>query len=362
MDNINHLSGITSGYVDTPRLGMHVLTAGDAGNPPILFLHGNTSSSTIWEAFMLEFSENYFCVAPDLRGFGETEKKVIDATQGIGDWLQDLGGFIEMMDLAPFHLVGHSLGGFVCWGMIAEFVADISTVTLIAPGPPMGFGGIHGEKGVPNNPDYSGSGGGIVVKEFAERVIAGDRSWDDPMYSPRNVMNRLFWKQGFTADREDDYLTAMLQLHTGKKRYPGDYVESEFWPGVAPGKFGPVNAISPKYNQSLSQDFVRATPKPPLLWIHGADDNIISDHSFSDPGYQGKMNLREGWPGEEVYPPQPMESQINYSLAAYQSEGGEVYREQLSDCGHTPFIEKPERTKRALLKHLKQKKEANKKF
>lgn len=362
MNKINHLSGISSQFIETDRLRMHVLTAGLSENPPILFLHGNTSSSTIWEAVMLQFAENYYCVAPDMRGFGETEKKLIDATRGIGDWLDDLKALIEVLDLAPLHLVGHSLGGFVCWGMIAECIPDIDTVTLIAPGPPMGFGGIHGEKGIPNNTDYSGSGGGIVVQKFAENVKAGDRSAKDPMYSPRNVMNRLFWKQGFKAEREEDFLTSMLQIHTGEKQYPGDYIRSDFWPHVAPGNYGPVNAISPKYNQSLLKDFVDTTSKPPLLWIHGADDNIISDTSFSDPGYQGKMKLREGWPGDQEYPPQPMETQIKYALAAYQDKGGEVYHTTICDCGHTPFIEKPERTKRALLNHIQEKPKANKKF
>jgi len=257
------------------------------------------------------------------------------------------------MDLAHFHLVGHSLGGFVCWGLIARHAADILTVTLIAPGPPMGFGGIHGEQGKANNPDYSGSGGGIVVDAFADRLIAGDRSKDHPLYSPRNMMNRLFWKEGFKADREEDILTAMLQIHTGEKHYPGDYEESEYWPGVAPGRYGPVNALSPKYNESLLHDFLDTNRKPPLLWIHGKDDNIISDTSFSDPGYQGKMSLRKGWPGKKQYPPQPMESQIKYSLAEYQLMGGKVYHKKIADCGHTPFIEKPELTRQALLDHIR---------
>ena len=352
MSKINHLSKILPQFVETDRLRMHLLKAGDKHNTPMLFLHGNTCTSTIWEDFMLQFADEYYCIAPDLRGFGDTEKKTIDATRGIGDWLDDITALIKKMDLRPFHLVGHSLGGFICWGLIARHATDILTASLISPGPAMGFGGIHGEQGTANNPDYSGSGGGIVVDAFADRLIAGDRSKDHPLYSPRNMMNRLFWKEGFKADREEDILTAMLQIHTGDKYYPGDYEESKYWPGVAPGKFGPVNALSPKYNQSLLHDFLNTKPKPPLLWIHGADDNIISDASFSDPGYQGKMQLREGWPGEEKYPPQPMESQIKYSLAEYQSKGGKVYRKQIDDCGHTPFIEKPETTKQAVLDHL----------
>ncbi|HKK44432.1 MAG TPA: alpha/beta hydrolase [Balneolaceae bacterium] len=353
MNKINHLAGIKSQFVDIERLRMHVLTAGNSTNPSILFLHGNTSSSTIWEEFMLDLSGDYFCVAPDLRGFGETDdSKIIDATKGTENWSDDLAALARVMQLPPFHLVGHSLGGFVCWGIIAKHASMLRTATLIAPGPPMGFGGLHGKEGKPNNEDFSGSGGGIVVKEFADRIEARDRSVDHPFYSPRNAMNRLFWKEGFKARREEDFLTAMLNIHFGDKKYPGDWVSSNYWPGVAPGKFGPVNAMSPKYNQNVFKELLAVDQKPPLLWIQGTDDHIISDQSYSDPGFQGKLNLREKWPGEDVFPPQPLFSQVEYVLEQYAFKRGEIRKKMITDCGHTPFIEKPKITKQAILGHL----------
>ena len=44
---------------------------------------------------MLAMPEKYNCVAPDLRGFGLTENKVIDATQGAMDWALDLVDLLE---------------------------------------------------------------------------------------------------------------------------------------------------------------------------------------------------------------------------------------------------------------------------
>ncbi len=355
MTEINHLDGIESRFVETERLRMHVLTAGNQTKSPILFLHGNTCSATIWEEFMLQFAEGFYCVAPDLRGFGQTDDRaIIDATRGMHDWVDDLRALTKKLGLATYHLIGHSLGGFVCWGMIGRCAEQLRSVSLIAPGSPMGFGGIHGRGGCPNNEDYSGSGGGIVVDAFAERLAKGDRSAEDPFYSPRNAMNRLFWKEGFTANREEDILTAMLNIHTGDKKYPGDWVDTEYWPGVAPGKYGPVNALSPKYNQNVKSRLLRAEPKPPLLWVQGKDDNIISDQSYSDPGFQGKLGLRDGWPGEDHFPPQPMISQIEQVLKTYQTKGGTVITKWVDDCGHTPFLEHPTITGQTVLKHIKE--------
>ena len=340
---IKHLDGIRSSFLKTGRINTHLLTAGKPDDTPIVFLHGNASASTIWEELMLELSSDYYCIAPDLRGYGQTDRnKIIDATRGMMDWVDDLATLIDELDLDAFHLVGHSLGGSVCWAAIPEFGDQIMSVSLMAPGPPAGFGGIHGNEGLPNNPDYSGSGAGVVSQAFAENVRKGLRETGDDLFSPRAVMHRLFWRDGFAPDREDDILTALLQMHSGPRQYPGDSVSSDFWPGVAPGKFGPVNALSPKYNGDVASRLVKCPVKPPILWVHGDNDQIISDRSLSDPGFQGQAGYREGWPGQDVFPPQPMITQTRYLLDGYRDEGGSVSEVIVRMCGHTPFLEQPE--------------------
>ena len=355
MTEINHLEGIESDFIETPVLRMHVLRAGEPGNPPVLFLHGNASSSTIWEEIMLQLADEYYCVAPDLRGFGETDPgALIDATRGTREWTVDIDALLEELKLPAVHLVGHSLGGFICWGLIARYPSRIRTASLVAPGPPMGFGGLKGPEGSPNNEDYSGSGAGIVVEELARRIQAGDRSEEDPFFSPRNAMNRLFWKEGFRAQREEAFLTAMLAIHCGPKQYPGDFRESDYWPGVQPGKYGPVNAMAPQYNREVMDELLSSEPKPPLLWIQGEDDQIISDQSLSDPGFQGMLGLRPGWPGAAEYPPQPMKQQVGYALQQYRRHGGQTALLKVADCGHSPFVEQPQLVLKALLKHFRQ--------
>jgi len=339
VNQIQHLDEIRSELVKTDRLKIHYLSAGNPQNIPIIFLHGNACSSTIWEEFMLSFSDNFYCLAPDLRGYGLTDQAAkINALRGAMDWVDDLESFVHQMKISPVHLIGHSLGGWICWSAIPKLKDLIQSVVLIAPGPPFGFGGVHGKEGQPNNPDYSGSGAGVVNKEFAKNLEMGLKDTANPMFSPRAVMNRLFWKENFKTDREEVILQSMLQMHCGDERYPGDFKESEFWPFVAPGKFGPVNALSPKYNRDVVSELSSSEFKPPLLWIHGDGDQIISNQSLSDPGYQGKIGYRDEWPGEEVYPPQPMIDQIQYALEQY---GGEVEAEVVTGVGHSPFIESP---------------------
>ena len=90
---------------------------------------------------------------------------------------------------------------------------------------------------------------------------------------------------------------------------------------MAPGKWGPTNATSPKYAGDVEK-IITCDPKPKILWARGSHDLVVSDTAASDPGFLGKMGLLPGWPGEEEYPPQPMIGQIRNILEKYAAAGG----------------------------------------
>ena len=352
-DPIRHLPGISAETIQTSRLRTLLLRAGPAMGPAVVFLHGNCSSSTFWEETMLGLPPQYRALALDQRGYGLSDPAAsIDATRGCGDWIDDLAAVADHLQLDRFHLVGHSLGGCVAWGALGAWPERLLSATLIAPGPPCGFGGAHGMRGELNFPDGAGSGAGLVNPEFTKRLKEGDRNNPDSAFSPRTVMNRLYWKPPFHPRREEQLLTAMLQVHVGDGQFPGDTTASPNWPGFAPGRAGPANALSPRYNQHVLDQLLAAPEKPPLLWIHGSDDAIVSDTSMSDVGYQGQRGLRPDWPGKETFPAQPLLSQVRYALDEYEQRGGRVRRSELTDVGHTPYLERPAEVKAALTEQL----------
>ena len=99
------------------------------------------------------------------------------------------------------------------------------------------------------------------------------------------------------------------------------------------------NAISPKYCNVSG--FALMEPKPPVLWVRGSSDTIVSDASFLDFGTLGRMGYVPGWPGEEAFPSQPMVSQTRAVLDDYAAGGGSYREEVLRGCGHTPHVERP---------------------
>jgi pimeloyl-ACP methyl ester carboxylesterase len=352
MSSIPTLPGVTSQMVETARLRTHTLFSGPADGVAVLFVHGNASSSTFWEETMVALPSGFRGIAADLRGYGDTEDKLVDATRGYGDWVDDLIELTRALGLERYHVVGHSMGGALLFSLLPAAGAGILSATLVAPGSPYGFGGTKDPAGTPCYEDFAGSGGGVVNPEFARLMGAQDRGEDNPQASPRVVMNTFYWKPPFRPAREEELLSSLLSEKVGPDKYPGDFVASPNWPGIAPGALGPVNAMSPKYVGDSVQRFVNAAHKPPVLWIRGANDQIVSDSSLFEFGTLGKVGAVPGWPGEEVYPPQPMVGQTRAVLQQYAANGG-TYREVvLDECGHSPYIEKPGDFIALLVEHL----------
>ncbi|MGH2493315.1 MAG: alpha/beta hydrolase [Ktedonobacteraceae bacterium] len=335
------LADIAQHSIKTDRLEIAYLKAGE-GSTPIVLVHGNTSSSLFYQDFMLALAATgrYTVYAPDMRGFGDTEALSIDATRGLRDFSDDLYSLTRVLGLGSFHLFGWSLGGNIAIQFAIDHPNALLSLTLQAPGSPFGFGGTKGAGGTPIWPDFAGSGGGTANPDFVQRISRGDRGSEQ--FSPRTVMNAFYFKPPFRAapDREEMYVTSILSCKVTEGIYPGDMTPSDNWPTVAPGIQGPNNALSPKYiNQA---DLATINPKPSILWIRGADDQIVSDTSFFDFGFLGQLGAVPGWPGADVYPAQPMIAQIRTVFNNYRANGGEYREVILPDCGHSPHIEKQE--------------------
>jgi len=343
--------GVTARTLETPRLATYLLESGPETGIPVLLIHGNVSSSLFFDETLAALPDRYRGLAPDLRGYGGSGTKPLDATRGLREFSDDLQALVDTLGLGRVHLVGWSAGGTVAMQYAIDHPGGVVSLTMIDSMSPFGFGGTNDAAGTPCWPDYAGSGGGTSHPEFVRRLREGDRSEDDPN-SPRNVMNAFYFKPPFrlSPDREETYLSSMLSTKIGDDNYPGDATSSENWPNVAPGERGMNNAISPKYCDLGA--FARIEPRPTVLWVRGADDDIVSDASLLDFGYLGRLGAIPGWPGDDVYPPQPMVAQIRVVLDAYAASGGAYHEESIPDCGHSPHVERPEEFRRILFGFL----------
>lgn len=348
---MNLLPGVTSHYVQTSRLKMHYLVYGSDDGIPAILIHGNLSTGRFYEHIMPNAPAGYRFIMPDMRGFGDTERLPIDATRGLRDWADDTYALVQALGITqPVHLSGWSTGGAAVAAYAMDRPAQVASLTFIDPVSPYGFGGTHVD-GTPCYPDYAGSGGGTGNPDFAQRIANGDRSSESPL-SPRNVINSSYWAASHRepAEREDMIVDELLKSVTGDDGYPGDFTPSANWPGIAPGTRGILNALSGKYCNWAG--IVDITPKPPILWVHGSADIVVADGSAWEMGTLGKMGIIPGWPGDAVFPPQLMVTQIRNVLQRYADQGGSVQMEMFEGSGHGPVFDAAQRFSDTFFGHI----------
>lgn len=334
---------IAARTVETSRLATYTYTSGPDDGIPVVLVHGNLSTGRFFEPTMQRAPDGLRLIAPDMRGFGRTERVPIDATRGLHDWADDTAALVEALGISqPVHLMGWSTGGAAIAAYALDRPEAVASMTFMDPVSPYGFGSTHGPDGTPNHDDFAGSGGGVGNAEFAERIAAGDRTTDADV-SPLNVMRAFYWSPDFHLDPELEQvlLDEILLSVTGVDGYPGDLVPSEHWPGVAPGTRGILNALSGKYCRWAG--IVDIQPKPAVLWTHGTADLVVADASPWDMGTLGRMGAVPGWPGDEVFPPQPMVAQIRTVLERYAANGGDVTMEMFEGSGHGPMFDAADR-------------------
>ena len=343
------LDGITARRIQTTRLTVNVLEIAGRTGVPVLFVHGNVSSSLFWQPLMLALPDRYRPIALDLRGFGDSDPEPVDATRGVSDYSDDVIALIEALGVPPVHLVGWSLGGGVVLQALVDGPERLASLTLVDPVSPFGFGGSHGAEGVLADPPGVGSGGACANPAFVAQLAAGDRGADSPL-SPRQVLLAHYVKPPFIPEHLDIFVESMLSTRLGEDHYPGDSTTVQAWPGIAPGTRGVLNTLAPNYFRI--DDLSGVNPRPPILWIRGADDIIVSDTSLYDFAYLGSLGVIPGWPGAQEWPPQPMVGQTRHVLDGYATAGGHYREVVVANAGHSPFLEHPEEFLAALLENF----------
>lgn len=99
--------------IDARGITLKVQTWGNPSHPPLLLLHGWMDCSDSWQFVLEELQQDWYVIAPDQRGFGQSDWQ--PGGYWFPDYLADLDSVLdELVGDKPVNLVGHSLGGNVC--------------------------------------------------------------------------------------------------------------------------------------------------------------------------------------------------------------------------------------------------------
>ena len=93
-------------------LDLHYLDWGNIGAPPVVCVHGYTSSAEPFNGLARHFHDRFHIVVPDVRGHGESAWSPDGAYQ-YRDQVGDLAGLVDQLGLTRFVLIGTSMGGII---------------------------------------------------------------------------------------------------------------------------------------------------------------------------------------------------------------------------------------------------------
>jgi esterase len=130
-------------FVSLGRLRFHYLDWGGSGRPALVFLHGAGLTAHTWDITCLELRERYQCLAPDLRGHGDTSWDP-DGDYSFDAMGGDIAALIATFQLDRPVLIGHSMGGLAALTFAGHSGDTLACLVLIDTVlRPSGQGGRH---------------------------------------------------------------------------------------------------------------------------------------------------------------------------------------------------------------------------
>ncbi len=218
-------------YVEVDRLRIHYVNEGPRDAEPVLMMHGEPSWSYLYRKMIpVITAAGYRAIAPDLVGFGRSDKPARreDYTyQRHVDWMR---GFLEALDLKGITLVGQDWGGLIGLRLAAEHEERFARIVAANTGLPtgditMGEAFLRWQRYSQSVPVFHAGGivkGGCVSELSAEVIAAYDAPFPDDSYKagarqfpllvpttpddPAAVPNRKAWE--VLSRWEKPFLTA----------------------------------------------------------------------------------------------------------------------------------------------------------
>lgn len=124
--------------VSTGEIELSVLDAGEG--EPVLLLHGFPDSARLWRRQIPALLDaGHRVVAPDLRGFGDSDAPAGAESYGLQAAARDLVALLDRLGLERVSVVGHDWGAGVAWGMAALLPDRVERLVVLSVGHPASF-------------------------------------------------------------------------------------------------------------------------------------------------------------------------------------------------------------------------------
>ncbi len=201
---------------------------------PVVLIHGSgpgVTSYANWRLVLPALAENFRVVAPDMVGFGFSERPA-NIQYGVQTWADQVVGLMDTLELPTAHLVGNSFGGAIALRIATQHPDRVGKLVLM------------GSMGVP-----------FPITEGLERVWGYEPSFEN--------MRKVLDVFAYSRDLVNDELAEV--------RYRGS---------IQPGFQESFAAMFPAPRQRwveamcTPEDDIRRLPHRTLI-VHGREDQVI---------------------------------------------------------------------------------------
>ena len=201
---------------------------------PVVLIHGSgpgVTSYANWRLVLPALAENFRVVAPDMVGFGFSERPA-NIEYGVQTWADQVVGLMDTLELPTAHLVGTSFGGAIALRIATQHPDRVGKLVLM------------GSMGVP-----------FPITEGLERVWGYEPSFEN--------MRKVLDVFAYSRDLVNDELAEV--------RYRGS---------IQPGFQESFAAMFPAPRQRwveamcTPEDDIRRLPHRTLI-VHGREDQVI---------------------------------------------------------------------------------------
>ena len=117
--------------------GVSLAVLDEGEGAPVLLLHGFPDSSRLWRHQIPALVDaGMRAIAPDLRGFGESDRPGAVEDYAIARSIDDMVAALEAFEIERAHVVGHDWGAGLAWALAAYVPERVERLVVMSVGHP----------------------------------------------------------------------------------------------------------------------------------------------------------------------------------------------------------------------------------
>jgi pimeloyl-ACP methyl ester carboxylesterase len=117
--------------------GVELAVVDEGEGPPVLLIHGFPDSSHLWRHQIRALVDaGYRAIAPDLRGFGDSDRPAEVEEYGIRRSVADMLAVLDALGVGRAHVVAHDWGAAVGWALAGYVGERVDRFVVLSVGHP----------------------------------------------------------------------------------------------------------------------------------------------------------------------------------------------------------------------------------